>query len=110
MSIEQPDQIDFATIDHASGDVWLTIADHLPWNGSDEQHLRMLEEKINSYLRFIESGEMTKKIPDAKGRRAVINLIAKFPPSDQAMGFVREAADIIKGAGYELRFNLMRPR
>jgi hypothetical protein len=42
MSIDQPDTIDLATIDTASGDLWLSISDHLPWNESEGDHLVVL--------------------------------------------------------------------
>jgi len=32
MTIEQLNVVDFTSIDKASGDVWLTITDHLPWD------------------------------------------------------------------------------
>ena len=80
MSIDQTDVIDLAAIDRASGDLWLTISDHLPWDKNEGDHLILLQNKLNAYLRFIESGEVFKKVPAAEGRNIVINLVGKFPP------------------------------
>jgi hypothetical protein len=66
MSIEREDTIDFATIDKDSGDLWLSISDHLPWDENDDQHLALLQGKLNAYLRFLESGEVFKKVPRPK--------------------------------------------
>jgi hypothetical protein len=66
MSIDQTDTIDFATIDKTSGDVWLTISDHLPWEENEDDHLVLLQNKHDAYLRFIESGEVFKKVPDTR--------------------------------------------
>jgi hypothetical protein len=52
MSIDRTDTIDFATIDNVSGDLWLTISDHLPWDENEENHLLLLQNKLNTYLRF----------------------------------------------------------
>lgn len=109
MSVDQTDTIDFATIDKVSGDLWLTISDHLPWDNNEGNHLVLLQEKLNAYLRFIESGEVFKKIPSAKGCNIVINLVGKFPPSQQAGVFLERAREAIEGAGFRLQFSLMRP-
>jgi CRP-like cAMP-binding protein len=107
MSIEQTNSIDFATIDEASGDLWLTISDHLPWEEHENEHLVLLQEKLNAYLRFIESGEVLAEVADAKGRSIVINLVAKFPLSERADLFFQKAAAAIGGAGFRLQFKLM---
>jgi hypothetical protein len=65
MTIEQADVIDIATIDHASGDLWLTISDHLPWGEIEGEHLVLLQNKLNAYLGAIESGEIFSKVPGA---------------------------------------------
>jgi len=67
MSIEQHNVIDFARVDSQSGEVVLSITDHLDWNNSNE-HLWQLQEKFNAYLRYIESGEILKKYPEAKNQ------------------------------------------
>ena len=69
MSVDQTDTVDFVTIDKASGDLWLTISDHLPWDENEGNHLVLLQNKLNAYLRFIESGEVFEKVPDGKGHR-----------------------------------------
>ena len=108
MSVDQTDTIDFATIDKASGDLWLTISDHLPWDENEGNHLVLLQNKLNAYLRFIESGEVLKKVPAAEGRGIVINLVGKFPLSQKADSFFGKARAAIEGAGFRLQFSLMR--
>ena len=55
MGVEQTTVIDAIGIDQVSGAVHLTIADALAW---DAAHLRLLQEKLNAYLAFVESGEL----------------------------------------------------
>src|ERR1700675_748214 len=110
MSIDQTDTIDFATIDKTSGDLWLTISDHLPWLEEDEaSHLVLLQNKLNAYLRFIESGEVLEKLPESRSRGIVINLVGKFPLSQKADFFFGKARAAVEGAGFRLQFSLMRP-
>jgi hypothetical protein len=109
MSVDQTETIDFATIDKASGDLWLTISDHLPWDENEGNHLVLLQNKLNAYLRFVESGEAFKKVPNAEGRGIVINLVGKFPLSQKADSLFRKARAASEGAGLRLQFSLMRP-
>jgi hypothetical protein len=106
MSIEQADTVDFVSIDDASGRVLLTISDHLDWDQDEGAHLLLLQEKINSYLRFIESGEINNKFPQARGRKVTINLVGQFPLSNQASAFFRRAQAAIQNAGFSLEFKL----
>jgi hypothetical protein len=71
VSIDQTDVVDLATIDKASGDLWLTIVDHLPWDENEGDHLILLQNKLNAYLRFKESGEIFEKVRGSK-----VNLLA----------------------------------
>ena len=109
MSVDQIDAIDFATVHKTSGDLWLTISDHLPWDENEGDHLALLQKKLNAYLRFIESGEVVKKVPAADGRRIVINIVGKFPLSQNAHFFFAKARVAIEEAGFRLQFSLMRP-
>jgi hypothetical protein len=109
MSVDQADKIDFVTIDKASGDLWLIVSDHLPWNENEGEHLVLLQNKLNAYLRFIESGEVFEKVPAAKGRSIVINVVGKFPLSQKAETFFGMARAFIEGVGYRLQFTHMRP-
>ena len=107
MSIEQTEIVDFVNIDRKSGDVWLTISDHLPWDHGEGEHLVLLQNKLNEYLRFIESGEMFRQIPETEGRKALINLVGQFPLSEKAVLFFEKASAAIYGAGFKLQFKLL---
>jgi hypothetical protein len=108
MSIDQTNVIDFINIDSASGHLWLTTSDHLPWEENEGEHLLLRQDKLNAHLRFIESGEVLEKVRDAKGRSIVINMVGKFPLSPAAESFLRKARDAIQVAGFRLQFMLLR--
>jgi hypothetical protein len=109
MTIEQSDTIDIASIDKASGELWLTISDHLPWADDEDDHLVLLQDKLNAYLGFIESGQVFEELPNAAGRSVVINIIGKFPLSQTAERFFANAQAAVAGAGFRLQFSMLRP-
>jgi len=101
MSVEQADTIDFIGVDKATGKVVLTISDHLDWK-DPHFHLRKLQDKLNSYLRFCESGELHESYPDAKGRDVVLSIAARHPFSSEGEAFFSKAKVAIEHAGFSL--------
>ena len=99
MTVENPQVVDFISIDDASGDIVLTITDDLPWDG-DHGHLMALQEKLNGYLSFIESGELLASRPEAAGRRVRISLVHREPLTSIARRFLDTAQAIIADAGF----------
>jgi len=105
MSIEDLDQIDFISA-HTDGYIALTISDHLEWDDNPD-HLSILLAKINHYLEFIETGQIYDKYPDAKGRKIVIEIIAKFAPNEDCYYFLLSARKQMVSLGYDLKFGWM---
>jgi hypothetical protein len=104
MTVEDTDKIDFVTGEPKTGDMVLTISDHLDWGENEGEHLLVLQNKLNTYLEFIEGGQLYAKFPQAVGRNIVIQVMGKFPLSEEASKFYRLAGKAIEGYGYSLRF------
>src|SRR5262245_57840896 len=102
MSIEQTDVVDIISTDRMSGNVVLTISDHLDWSDS-MAHQMLLQTKLNRYMAFVESGEILERYPDAKGRRIEFKVVFQFPPDDGGQAFLTKVRPIIEGAGFKLR-------
>ena len=102
MSIEQTDVVDAIGVEKATGSVVLTISDHLSWD-EEGQHLLLLQGKINTYLAFIESGDLEEAYADAANRRRVISVVAEHEPSAEAERFLGVARETVEGAGIEFR-------
>lgn len=100
MAIEPGELLDMVSFDRASALCQLTIIDHLPW---DEDHLPLLQTKINSCLRYIESGQIHIAYPTA--HRCDFALLIQFiyAPTEEARVFLAHAQEIVADAGY--RFN-----
>ena len=97
MSVEDVETVDAIGVDRQSGDVILTIADHLAWD-DDHYHLTTLQEKLNTYIAFVESGELVRVYPDAKDRNVMIDVVAqhKYPPiAGQFFERVREIVESV---------------
>jgi hypothetical protein len=103
MSIDNPDVVDFISIEAATGKVVLTIADHLSWGEKSDEHLKLLKEKLNTYLEFIKSGELLEAYPKAKNREVLISVVGKFPLNEEAAEFYKNAASITDRMAVALR-------
>ena len=102
MSIEQPDVIDIMGIDRMTGQVVLTISDHLDWSDGIA-HQMLLQNKLNRYLAFVESGEILESYPKSKDRPIVFEVVFQFPPDEAGSAFLAKARGVIESAGFNLR-------
>jgi hypothetical protein len=103
MTVEQSRVIDIISIDRKIGHVVLTVSDHLDW-GDVSHHMRILQEKLNYYLAFVESGEILQSYPNAKGRRVVIEIAFKHSPVPEARKLLQTIGRIVEGAGFDFRY------
>lgn len=71
------------------------------------EHLLILQDKINAYLAFIENGELIENYPDANGLESLINIITKYLPNKTAELFLKRTRDILKESGYKLKIMLI---
>ena len=104
MTIEQTNKIDFiSTLGNGSG-VELTISDHLEWDEKNEKFL-MIQEKLNTYLEFIESGQIYEEYPNAKGNNISISLISKYFPDPNANEFLSKISVAISKYNVEFKYS-----
>jgi hypothetical protein len=105
VSIEQLDVVDIIGIDRITGQVTLTISDHLDWSDSTAHQL-LLQSKLNRYLAFVESGEILQSYPQAKDRPIEFEAVFKYPPDEAGLAFLAKARQIIEAAGFRLRHSV----
>ncbi len=108
MAVRDVDVVDGIGTENRSGDVVLTIVDDMKWGASNEIHLMLLQGKLNTYLRFIESEEILSAYPQARGRRVRIEVVGKYNLDREAGSFYKEAAAVIRAAGFDLSFRVLR--
>ena len=104
MSIDDQKIVDIISTNPETEEVVLTISDHLQWH--DNHHLLLLQEKINSYLAFLESGEIFESHPDAIGKRIRIDVVCKYFPSIDGETFFARSSSIISNAGFALSWRV----
>ncbi|MDX2012050.1 MAG: DUF6572 domain-containing protein [Myxococcaceae bacterium] len=100
MTIAEADVVDAVGIEVATGDVVLTIADHLVLA---KDHLALLQSKLDVYVELVRSGELVRTYPAARGRRVVIELIPNEVLPLEALEFISSAAVSLSRFGILLR-------
>ena len=84
MSIDQPEIIDLLSTKIKQDCCVVAISDHLEWDNRD--HLIALQNKINNYLAFIESGEIYDARPEAREQAIEISIYCKHTPETEEYG------------------------
>lgn len=108
MSIEQTKIIDFVGVEKATGSLVLTISDHIKWDERcDESHINMLQEKINTYMSYIESGQIFEDYPKCKDCSCVISIVGNSQLTPKGAEFFSVARTILENAGYQLRLEMV---
>ncbi len=103
MAVDNRQVIDIVSTD-MEDIVILTIVDHLEWDDKNE-HLIILQEKINAYLGAIETHELYEKYPKARDKKICIRIVAFEEPNHEGLIFLERAKEIIENAGYKFEFN-----
>jgi hypothetical protein len=109
MSVEDIDKVDRIGINRKTGDVHLLISDHLDWAQNEGEHLFVLQDKLNTYLEFVESGQLYAKYPRARGKRIVFEVMGKFALSEEATKFYRIVGKAVQDYGCSLQFVHYQP-
>jgi hypothetical protein len=69
----------------------LSIVDS--WGLEDERrHLAALQEKLNAYFGFVESGQIYESYPDAVGKPLRIDIIGRAPIPPAGLAFLEKAS------------------
>lgn len=105
MAISDKDKIDSIGIDSGFGNVILTINDDLPWT-NEYEHLNILQDKINSYLELIDSGEIYEKYPKAKGKRIEIVINFKNGMTPKCQAYLNRVRNRVIILGINLVYNI----
>jgi len=110
MSVDETNKIDRTAWDKDKTRVWLVISDHLDWKAEEGEHLLLLQEKINTYLHFIESGKLVETLPWADGLPVTIRIYGKFPLSREAARFLDLVKQKLETIGVSIEFKIFSPK
>lgn len=103
MSIENINVIDGIALAENKKGFILLITDHLDWN-DQLSHLNLLQDKINSYLEFIENEQYKEIYPNRKFKQAIIEIRFLYDIPDNCKTFLDSASSQILQLGVNLRY------
>lgn len=97
---------DMSIIDNISVGVdnrcYLTISDHLDWKVKGE-HLKYLQDKLNAYVGFVQSGQL---IQDYQELDLVIQVIAKHQIPNEIYGTAKnQISNSLKEDGFDFEWS-----
>lgn len=88
MSIVDLDKVDGAGIDKSDKDtVLLMISDHLDWE-EEYEHLKLLQDKLNCYLDFIQSGQVKTCFPESSCTQYEIIIYLQYPMKERGKRYI----------------------
>lgn len=104
MSIEEINKVDFINTSNEDDElVLLGITDHLSWGEGVNEHLLLLQDKVNTYLKFIISGQMIESFPAACGKsKFCIQVFFNFLPPKEVDGFLSKFQVALKEYNVDL--------
>ncbi|MBX3199605.1 MAG: hypothetical protein KF894_15830 [Labilithrix sp.] len=114
MSIENPDVVDFVAIEHGQTKIALAISSHWDWSHPLE-HVYALQEKMNTYAVFIESGQVWKAASEHSGVAIApgsipieIKVFLRCDPPQVFFDFMDRAREVFAAVGVSVAHE-MRP-
>jgi hypothetical protein len=103
MGLENVSMVDAIGTEPASDCVVLSIIDSWDWS-NERDHLLALQNKLNSYFSFIESGQINEEYPIADGKSLRIDLISRYPLPAIAVNFLNNAKTVAEELAISLQW------
>lgn len=102
MSVIETDKIDGMGKGKENIELILLITDHLDWE-NEQEHLMILQNKINSYLGFIESKQYVETYPNDNFENCVIEIHFKNGMSENCFKFLDAVANQVEEFNIKIR-------
>jgi len=112
MTVQDSGTVDWLGIEKGTGAVLMTIIDDLDWS-EEHEHLLLLQEKINTYLAFFESGEVYQAVEENIGRRVEpgtpmkVSILARYQWTPKALQFLGHVGGVMESIGLTLQFKVV---
>lgn len=78
LNVERTDTIDGLAFDEETSSLILLLADGMDWI-DENRHLILLQEKLNNYIKYIDSNQYLEKYPNVKKIEWQIHFLFKEP-------------------------------
>jgi hypothetical protein len=106
MAVDDPKIVDFVSVDAKGTQAILTISDHLHREDGYEHQL-ILQQKLNTYLLFVESGELIERFPSTKGLPVVFDIRFMHEPDESGLRFLERASEVVVSVGFSFRYKTL---
>ncbi|NFA43731.1 branched-chain amino acid ABC transporter substrate-binding protein [Clostridium botulinum] len=105
MAIDNVNMVDAIGVDEKNQALRLMITDHLEWKNkylSETDHLLMLQNKINSYLSYIESEQYKETYPNINFKILIIEIHFKYESTENCEKFLKVVQDQVRQFGIKI--------
>lgn len=104
--VNNPDVIDLVTHDPATDEIVVIMIEDRTWSVDPEQVDQLLR-KINTYLHFIEDGDLVEHFPQAAGKPVRMQLDCNEAPTGEAEQLIEEAQQLLLSRGITFAVNVI---
>ncbi|HEY3502536.1 MAG TPA: DUF6572 domain-containing protein [Actinocatenispora sp.] len=84
MTVRDSETVDSITRSADGASITLLMIEDRPFDGSRQQ-MEQVVAKVNTYLRFIQTGQIYRELPDTLGRALRVRLLCQRAPEDDRM-------------------------
>jgi len=105
MSVMDIGKIDGIAKCQENSELVLLITNHLDWE-AEYEHLKILQDKINSYINFIESKQYLEVYPQSSFESYVIEIHFQHGISENCLAFLEVVANQVEEINIKIRIEL----
>lgn len=95
--------IDLVALDEKNEIINLIIMDEDTWE-DPRGHIDALQEKVLSYVAFVENGSFYKKYPKAQVMGFMIKAVFLHNPTEEGKQFIQEILEVLSDTGYRFEY------
>lgn len=104
MSVSESNMLDGVALSE-EGALVLLITDHLDWE-NEYEHLYTLQNKMNAYVHYCESGQYQQFTQGKEPKYAVIEIHFLYEPTETALRFLNSVQEQIGGMGIRIECHI----
>ena len=104
MSILDKQKIDIIGIQ--DNQLVMIICDHLEWtdnDSEDDEHLLLLQDKLNCYLGSYENGEIFQKYPNSNNKPLKIIIAGQYCLNKKGIWFINQVREKLKSLKLDIK-------
>jgi hypothetical protein len=110
MAIDNTNVIDGIAIDKNRKALCLLLIDHFAWNRNntlnEHDHLILLQEKINAYIRYLETKQFEEQYPEEEIVMAIIEIHFKYDITENCENFLNVVQNEIGQYGIKIEAHI----